>query len=629
MPRTIGVDSGDALVKVVELDGSYKKPRLLAVHTEPTVAGLPKAGVVATATRAALDGGMKGEVRLGHPCREAVLRTLDLPFRGKDAIRRVVKAEVEGEIHGYAVDDMVVDFLEVEGAPDGGSRVLVAAVPKEGVRANLLALEAAKVAVETVDLDTMALWRAADWAGAFAGAGADTLTAVVDLGGRSTKVLLVAGEELVDMRALRLGELAVADEIAMHHGLPLGEAARAVRECMSSGMPCEVRVAHELPAVADGAADGAEPVPEREAVPDRVVRVQPQEVAAARAGFLQRLRREFVRYLAAAGRGDVAAVWVTGGGADLSGVAEVVGEAFGTAPQPLDLLGGLHHDLDPERAAELGPRLAVAIGLALAPLGGPVGFDLRREDLASTGGFERFKFPLTIALMVGLLALFVYGNRLAAQLTVLEYEIGKTGVDKTGKTVFFGQVYAALQGNWWAQPQNFLLEQSRGKDYRFAELSDDLELTPVEDRVRLLRDKLKQVVAQKQKESGVYEDVSLESGYAVLVRFAEVMNAAEKDLGRYLLTRLELSMKHRTLGFTIAFREEDFRGRFARLEDTLEAEYARTDSPSPFMASDSSKPWWKEEIFKDADKTGVKGAYFDVTLTIKENFDPFGGGATR
>ena len=61
MAKTIGVDPGDALVKVVELDGSYRKPRLLSVHTEPLAAGQPKAVSVAAAVRNAVDDGMKGE----------------------------------------------------------------------------------------------------------------------------------------------------------------------------------------------------------------------------------------------------------------------------------------------------------------------------------------------------------------------------------------------------------------------------------------------------------------------------------------------------------------------------------------------------------------------------------------
>ncbi|MBP8302191.1 MAG: pilus assembly protein PilM, partial [Planctomycetes bacterium] len=200
MVRTVGIDPGDHSVKVVELDGNYRKVKLLRVHTETFADGGDRAEAIAAASRAGLDLGMRGEVFLGHPCREAVLRVIELPFKGRDAIRKVVKAEIEGEIHSHVVDDMVVDFHEVGPGAEGSTRVLVASVPKAGLRQQLQALSALSIEPEAVDLDTMALWRVADWAGAFEaggeGAVAGGVTAVVDLGTRSVKVVLVEGNSL-------------------------------------------------------------------------------------------------------------------------------------------------------------------------------------------------------------------------------------------------------------------------------------------------------------------------------------------------------------------------------------------------------------------------------------------------
>ena len=238
--RSIGIDPGDHSIKVVELEGSYKKTRLSrvqvarsSVSTDPMV----RAEAVAEAARAGKDDGMNGEITLGHPCREAVLRTLDLPFKGHDAIRKVVKSEIEGEIQSQSVDDMVVDFHEVGPGATGGTKILVASVPKAGLRTQIAALTAQKIEPETIDLDTMALWRAAHWAGAFAaaddaksaGAAAIPITAVVDIGARSTKVLLVESEQLVEMRTLRMGDAVVADEIARKLGRDVAVARDAVQ----------------------------------------------------------------------------------------------------------------------------------------------------------------------------------------------------------------------------------------------------------------------------------------------------------------------------------------------------------------------------------------------------------------
>ena len=354
MARTIGVDPGDTLVKVVELDGTYRRPRLLRVHTEPLSEAEPRAVSVAAATRNAIDGGMRGEVRLGHPCREAVLRMLDLPFKGKEAIRKVVKAEVEGEIHGYTVDDMVVDFHEVGGGIDGATRVLVAAVPKDGLRAQLSALEAVSVEPESVDLDTMALWRAADCVGAFdpdedddANPEPSALTAVVELDSRSVKVLLVESGRLVDMRTLRLGGASVADQVAQRHGLPFTLAQEAVATCLDTQRDCEMEVGQELPATVDSNADAESSAPV--ALEMRSVRVKFAEVDGARTAFLQRLARELFRYLAATGRSNVRAVWFTGGASRAPGIREVLTEVTAQISESWawPLLLELFEDADP------------------------------------------------------------------------------------------------------------------------------------------------------------------------------------------------------------------------------------------------------------------------------------------
>jgi Tfp pilus assembly PilM family ATPase len=199
MVRTVGIDPGDHSVKVVELDGNYRKVKLLRVHTETFADGGDRAEAIAAASRAGLDLGMRGEVFLGHPCREAVLRVIELPFKGRDAIRKVVKAEIEGEIHSHVVDDMVVDFHEVGPGAEGSTRVLVASVPKAGLRQQLQALSALSIEPEvgrsrhhgalarrrTGPVPSKPVLPVPWLAG---------VTAVVDLGTRSVKVVLVEGE---------------------------------------------------------------------------------------------------------------------------------------------------------------------------------------------------------------------------------------------------------------------------------------------------------------------------------------------------------------------------------------------------------------------------------------------------
>lgn len=623
MVRTVGIDPGDHAVKVVELDGSYRKTRLLRVHTEFVDDPTRRAEAVADAARAALDEGMRGEVSLGHPCREAVLRVIELPFKGHDAIRKVVKAEIEGEIHSHVVDDMVVDFHEIGANTENGTRVLVASVPKGPLRSQLQALAGKAIEPEIVDLDTMALWRAAHWAGAFeAGEGEEAgtsagMTAVVDLGARSVKVLIVDGEQLVEMRALRLGDGSIVDEIARRNGLSHAAARDAVRGCLTTGGDHRLEVDEALPAATG---DGAEAAPTK-----RIVTVTFAEVEAAQTAFLQRLARELVRYLTSSGKAErIKTLWITGGAARLTGMRDMLREVFSIEPRELDLLGHLQHELDAEVVAEVGPGLAVAIGLALTKLGGPDGFDLRQEDLSYTRGFERIKFPMALACMVGLLALFVYTNKRSTELKNLELQIGKTyQKDAKSPYQFHGMLNSVLTSKWFENPQQFRWEQSKGKDYLYKNLVEELVATPVPKRIALVKNRLNEVVVQKQKESGVYEDISLESGLAVLVRFSQMVKAVEPQLGRYLLFKIDLEMKapRRYLEFVVAFRGDDFRERDGILKQAIVAEYAKADSPFQKPDKDESK----ESLFK-ADPS-VRGAYFTYRIGVKDSFEPFGPSA--
>lgn len=629
MVRVMGIDAGDGVVTAVEIDGNYRKVRLLAARSAPVADPAARAATLGELAKAAREAGMRGEAWLAHPCREAVLRQIELPFQGREAIRKVVKAEIEGEIHSHAVDDMIVDFLEVGATAEKGTKILVASVPKAGLRAHLEALGGAGIEPERIDLDTLALWRAAHWAGAFATGGgaaegaAPTITAVVQLEARTTKVLLVEGEKLVDMRVLRLGDDAVAEDLVRRHGLPLVVARATARACLAAGADQTVEVEAALPAAA-GTADAGAAAP----APRRTVVVTHAEVEAAATAFLQRLARELVRYLAASPKAaGIQRLSVTGAGAELPGVQDMLREVFAVAPEPLDLLGKLQHDLDAEQVAAIGPHLATALGVALTRLGGPAGFDLRQEDLAFTRGFERVKFPLALACVVGLLALLLHSTLLSRQLQNLELELGRTILDpKDPKALpqFHGRLHAVLGSRWFDDTRNFRIEQQKGKDYTYRDLVAELQTVPVPRRLALVRDKLKKVVEQKQKESGIYEDVSVESGLAVLVRFAQILLPIEPQLGRYLLTRLSLDMgRSRGLEFTVAFRGEDFRSRAAQLEAAIEADTKKADSPFVILPGNASKS--RESLFRP--DSGVVGAYFTIKIGIKPSFDPFGPSA--
>ncbi len=657
MVRSIGIDPGDRVVNVVELDGSYRKTRLLNVSSATIGLGDDpmRPDIITDAVREALDGGstgngMKGEMTLGYPCREAVIRTIELPFKGADAIKKVVKSEIEGEIFTHAVEDMVVDFHEVGPLAAGGTKVMVASVPKIGIRNQLASLSTQKIDPERVDLDTMALWRVADWTGAFQDDDDDDdaeqkpVHVVIDLGVRSVKVILTAGDQLIEMRVLRLGDATVADQIARSHGLSIEQARTAIADALRTGTDVRVHAeepdadvpdaqepdAEELAATSDeeGEGDGEQAATASSELPATTSRqvVAYSDVDAAYTKFLQRLARELTRFLAATGLAvRIRSVWMTGEASQRPGISEMLEAVFSVRPQELDVLGNLSHDLDDDEAAALSPILAVAVGHALGRMGGPVGFELRQEDLVLTGGFDRIKFPLAIACMVGLLTLFVFANQKSMRLKTLELELGQRHHDpKNPKAVtFHGQLNTLFQGKWFQDKNYFVERKGKRVIYAFDHLVKELTDAPVHRRVRIIRDRLRKVAKAKQKESGVYEDISLESGLAVLVRWAEVMKSIEPELGRYLVPSLDLDMRPKSgkLVFTVAFRGDEFRSRKATVESAFKREWGKPDSPFVEPKQQATAP---EIPFRDIADKGISGAYFTFTIPIRESFAPFG-----
>ena len=122
MAKAVGLDAGEHEVKLVELDGSYRRTRLskiLLERVEEDEAGADDAlhasrGAVAALRAFKEVNANRENITLGFPSREAVFRRLTVPFSGREQIRKVIKFEVEGSIHSHSVDDMVRKGRDLE-----------------------------------------------------------------------------------------------------------------------------------------------------------------------------------------------------------------------------------------------------------------------------------------------------------------------------------------------------------------------------------------------------------------------------------------------------------------------------------------------------------------------------------
>ena len=199
MPKVVGIEIGRHEVVAVEVDGSPRRFKvtgvavmpLSAIHPEDAPEVAPKDKDLNAKDQAAptlVEGWgissmemtrlltslfkryrmSRENTALAFPARQAVVRSMTLPFRGVDQIRKVIKFESESQFHTHSAEDMVVDF-HVLRETDAATDMLVFAVPKPILKGQLLALARAGVEPEIVNLDNIALFRCAEALGGFRG----------------------------------------------------------------------------------------------------------------------------------------------------------------------------------------------------------------------------------------------------------------------------------------------------------------------------------------------------------------------------------------------------------------------------------------------------------------------------
>ncbi len=345
MARSCGIRLGTEAFELLTLDGSAKKPKLRLARrgrAEHVDLGLDGVG---DALRETVKANRKEveveEIRLAIDAGSAVYRHLSLPFADRSKIEDVLKFEVESQIPQWDVDDLVVDFLVTKATPVE-SELLVTAAPKGALSDRIDACVGAGLEPLDAELESTALFTAAEFCGVFDPEGATLLLHVAE---RTTSLVVVVGSQITTMRALHVN----VDE-----------------------------------AFADGGVDE-----EGQALPG-------QFDAERGAKILSRLRREILRTLTSS-EGALPFISIHVAGIDLPGL---IGETIEDLQvQRLDPLAGLDESMDPAERS----RYAVAFGAALRGLGGAsLRTHLRREELAFAGTLERLELPLGV---LGLLLL--------------------------------------------------------------------------------------------------------------------------------------------------------------------------------------------------------------------------------
>lgn len=350
MARSCGIRIGARRFELVALEGTVKKPKLIACVAGEIPPGEDPQAAALTALREALrkhklpvdNAGLAIDTGL------AAFRRLTLPFSDREKIEQVLKFEVESQLPHFTIDEVVVDFA-LQGSLPNESRLLAIAVPKASMRPTLELAERTGIDALDAGLEALCALNSAQQAGKLPLEAAQIL---IHVGEASTAVLVVDGGELVSVRAIRIGALP-----------PLPNA--------------------PPPAAAEGEAAAVEP---------------PR--AADPADAVRRLKRELSRaILATQTERPLKAILLCG--FELEGLLDE-----NALPAPLERYAPIS-ETEAHAAGDHAGRFAAAHGAALERLGTVwLPQHLRREDLHYAGKFERLELPLSVAglVLVALLA---------------------------------------------------------------------------------------------------------------------------------------------------------------------------------------------------------------------------------
>lgn len=199
-----GVDLGSAVAKLVEL--AWKGDRLVVRRC--VITRVDGAGNGASVRRAlARPGGGELRAAIGLASPELVVKPLALPPMPPKERRGALRLEAEQAIlNGHAMKDTAMDWVPLAPAATGmPERGVLAVAPKALVQERVAAARAAGVFPAVVDVEGLALWNAY-WALRGGRVAPDSATAVINVGVRSTNLVIARGpDELLLVRDLRLG----------------------------------------------------------------------------------------------------------------------------------------------------------------------------------------------------------------------------------------------------------------------------------------------------------------------------------------------------------------------------------------------------------------------------------------
>ncbi len=336
-PTTFGLDIGTSAVKLVELaqakgglalksfasvplprdviaEGTIREPQVVSDAIKECV---EKAGVAGTSAVISVSG------------REAIVKRVPLPKVTAKELGDAIQLEAEHHIP-FAIDDVFLDYQVVSQSANAMSVVLVA-TKKVKVLEYVAAVEAAGLDAVVVDLDAFAIQN--QFEQSTPGDGNDAV-ALIDIGASVMKTNVIHGGACIFARDVPFGGNNYTDAIAQRLGIST-EMAEAAKQGREVGVNWDDLV----PAL------------------ETVSRELSLEV-----------QRTFDYFASTAESERIGKIVLSGGCSKLTGLDDFLGSSWGVPVELARPFQGIEHDaaqFADEDAEQIGPVLAVAVGLAL------------------------------------------------------------------------------------------------------------------------------------------------------------------------------------------------------------------------------------------------------------------------
>ena len=339
----VGLDIGSSAVKAVELKPAGKGYKVTAFGSEPVPpdsivdGAIIDGAAVADAIRRLFDGRSikTRDVAASLSGNAVIVKKITLPQMTEAELAESIYWEAEQYIP-FDIQDVNLDYQILDPAESSAGKgtmdVLLVAAKKEKIAdyTGVIA-QAGRVAV-VVDVDAFALQNAYE---VNYGIQQGAVVVLLNAGASATNINILNGEQSVFTRDISIGGNAYTEALQKELNLPFDQADQLKRGTPVDGVTFE----------------DARPV-----------------LRAVSENVMLEIQKTFDFFKATAASDRIDRIMVSGGGSRAEGFTEMLSERFEAPVEPFDPFKKVGFDVkkfNVQKAAEVAPTVAVAVGLAL------------------------------------------------------------------------------------------------------------------------------------------------------------------------------------------------------------------------------------------------------------------------